>query len=367
MRPRSLLVVRPSLTVGGADRVTLTLLRALDRARFAPRLALLRGDGPLLAEVPADVPIEVLGARNVITAAAPLRRLIRRERPDIVLSTSSGTNITAALAISAPRPRLVLSERNGLIRDQPAHKLWPFLLAKRLTYPRADCVVAVSAGVASDLRRRLGLGESQVQIAYNPVVTEDLEERAAAAVQEPWFEDAVPVLLAAGRLVHAKGFDLLLDAVARVRREVECRLLLLGEGPLRHQLATRASELCLAAVFKAPGFVANPYSYMRRCSLFVLASRFEGLPGVLIQAMACGAPVVAADCPFGPAEIVRSGVDGMLVPPNDSASLAAAILALLKDPSQRRAMAEAGRASARRFTLENIMPNYVRALDPEGE
>ena len=365
MKPARLFMVRPTLDTGGADRVTLTLLQHLDRALFAPTLVLIRRRGALLAEVPADVEVIALDAGGIFSAARPLRRLIRKRAPHIVFSTSSGTNITAALATPRPGPRLVLSERSGLIREHRAHKRWILLAAKRLLYRRADCVTAVSRGVADDLRARLGIEPARTQVVYNPIVTSDLEERVAAPVAEPWFDDDVPVLLAAGRLTEVKGFDVLLDALVDVRRQHRCRLIILGEGPLRNELERQAERLGIDHAVKFPGFEANPFAYMRRSTAFVLSSHFEGLPGVLIQAMACGTPVVATDCSFGPAEIVTDGEDGMLVPPADPRALAKALLTLLRDDPRRSALGVAARVSARRFTVEASLPNYVRALTPD--
>jgi glycosyltransferase involved in cell wall biosynthesis len=365
VKPRTLYIVRPTLDTGGADRVTLTLLQHLDRGAFAPTLVLMRRTGKLLADVPADVDVNSLEAANILSAAVPLRRLLRERQPDIVFSTSSGTNITAALATPRPGPRLVLSERSGLVREHPLLKRWILVTAKRWLYGRADCVTAVCEGVADDLRARLGLRFSQTRAVFNPVVTPEMNTLAAEPVDEPWLDGPTPVLVAAGRLTRVKAFDLLLEALASVRRSHDCRLILLGEGPLRGSLENLASALGLRESVRFAGFVHNPYPYLRRGTIFVLSSHFEGLPGVLIQAMACGAPVIATDCPFGPNEIVTPGTDGMLVPPGDPRSLAEAIVTLLDDAPRRRAMAEAGRASAQRFTLEKIMPNYVRALDPD--
>ena len=365
MKALSVFLVRPTLGAGGADRITLTLLQQLDRQRFNPTLVLNQSRGELLDKVPRDVEVLSLDAPGIFNAARPLRRVVDERRPDVVFSTSSGSNVTAALAARRPGPRLVLSERNGLVRDQPAHKLWPLLLAKRLLYSRADCVTAVSAGVAEDLRRRLHLPADRLSVVYNPVVTPELTTLAEEPVDEPWFDEDVPVLLAAGRLVNAKGFDLLLEALARIHKQTTCRLIVLGEGPLRAQLSARAQSLGVADSVKLPGFVANPYAFMRRCTAFVLPSRFEGLPGVLIQAMASGAAAIAADCPFGPSEVIRSGKNGILVPPKDPRALADELLTLLQDDTGRRALGEAARTSAQRYTLEATMPNYVRALDPD--
>ncbi len=365
--PRSLFVVRPSLSVGGADRVTVTLLRHLDRSRFSPTLVLLASGGQLMPELPGDVEVVDLEAVNLLAGVLPLARLLRKRRPDIALSTSSGTNLTLALAAGrahSGRPRIVLSERNGLVRDQPFYKRWILLAAKRWLYRRADCVTAVSAGVGQDLGRRLGLPPDHVRVVYNPIVTPELELDALAPVEEPWFDGPDPVLVAGGRLVHAKGFDRLLLAFASLRQSQACRLLILGEGPLRVELERQAAELGIAPDVRLAGFRPNPYPYLHRATAFVLSSRFEGLPGILIQAMACGTAVVAADCPFGPREILTQGKDGILVPHDDPAALVDAMTRVVSDADLRRRLGEAARSSARRFHLDAILPNYVNALDP---
>lgn len=365
--PLDICIVRPTMGQGGADRVTLTLLETLDRDRFRPRLVLLRRQGEWLSRVPSDVPIHDLGGRSLWTAWWPLARLLRRLAPQIVLSTSSGANLDAAIAHRlAGRPgRLVLSERNVLDRAAAtglSRRLQ--LRLKRLLYPLADCVTAVSKGVARDLVERLRVPAERVRVVYNPVVTPEIE---ALAREEPpdWPEPGPPVILGAGRMVPAKGFDTLLEAVARSRHEPAARLVILGDGPRRDALAARAKQLGLAGRIRLPGFDPNPFCYMARATVFVLASRHEGLPGTLIQAMACGCAVVATDCHAGPSEIIEDGVSGLLTPVGDPAAMAAAIDRLLADHELRdRMAARARRDVVRRFSLDAVMKRYLEALDP---
>jgi glycosyltransferase involved in cell wall biosynthesis len=348
---------------GGADRVTATLLQHFNRQRFAPTLVLLRAEGPLMHAVPSDVPVQALGSANVLSAVIPLAAYFRRQRPDIVLSTSSGTNVTVLLAaaLSSHGPRLVISERNVLLHARATARRRLILLLKRLTYSRADAVTAVSQCVRDDLVARLHLRPDRVRVVYSPVSLDEVAALARAPASHPWLKQDLPVVLSAGRLVPAKDHHLLLRAFHSVRTRRAARLIILGEGPLRQALLAEARRLGMGDV-ALPGFDPNPFAYMARCSVFVLSSRFEGLPGVLMQAMACGSAVISTDCPCGPAEIIEPGVSGLLTPVGDSGALADAISGLLDDPPERERLGEAARRAAQRFSTERIVPLYEAAL-----
>lgn len=364
-KPLDLWIVRPTLGQGGADRVTLTLLQAFDRELFRPSLVLMRATGELLGEVPADVPIHDLGARSLWTAWWPLARRLRRRPPQILFSTSSGTNLTVVIArlLCGRRMRTVLSERNAIRRRHPRRfKRWLQARLKRLLYPRADCVTAVSRGVAAELVGELRLAQEQVRVVYNPVVTSALSERAAAELDHLWFSGDEPILLGVGRFVPAKRFDLLIEILTRLESPRSPRLVLLGDGPELPALTRLVSRLGLENRVWLAGFRTNPFAFMARCTVFVLSSSNEGLPGALIQAMACGAAVVATDCPHGPSEIVEDGVSGLLVPVDDGAALVAGIDRLLDDPGLRARLGRAGRRAAQRFSLEAALGRYVDAL-----
>lgn len=368
-RPPRVMFFCPTLGEGGADRVVLTLLRGLDRARVRPELALMRREGALVADVPADVPTFVLGSRRLLVSAPDLARLIRRERPDVVFSTHGGSNVIAAIAhgLAGARARLVLSERSALVRDDRGRARRALELpAKRVTYRRADLVTAVSSGVARELAARLGLAAGKIRVVYNPVIDDDLAAAAAEPVAHPWFEPAaaaVPVIVAVGRLVEIKDYPTLLDAFARIRAARRARLLVLGDGPLRAALEARVRAAGLADDVALHGFDRNPFKYMARARLLLHASRAEGLPGALIQAMACGTPVVSTDCDFGPREVIaRPGHDGFLVPVGDAAALADRALALLADGDLARRVAAAARQSAGRFTAAAALARYEAAI-----
>ncbi|HKE14452.1 MAG TPA: glycosyltransferase [Kofleriaceae bacterium] len=366
---------RPTLDDGGADRVTLTLLQNLDRARFRPTLVLVRRRGALMAELPPDVPVVELGAARLATSGIALRRLLRAERPDVLFSTASVANIPAAAAHRAAgaRGRLVLSERSTLYRGHGRlHARQSAMVAlKRLTYRFADLVTAVSQGVADELARVLGLAAARIKVVYNPMVTDEVDALAAAPVEHRWLGAGPgaggrehPVIVAVGRLIDIKDYPTLLDAFARIRQDVAAaRLIILGNGPERARLVELARGLGLADAVDFAGFDPNPFKYMARARLLLQSSTVEGLPGSIIQSMACGTPVVSTDCDHGPREVIQeSGRDGFLVPVSDSAALADRALALLRSPELRDRMGAAARLSVQRFSVAESVARYQDAI-----
>ena len=362
---KQVLVFRPTLADGGADRVTVTLLHHLDRARFAPSLALIKRGGVLADEVPRDVPVIELGAPRLAVAVPALARAIRERKPDVVVCTAGGANVVAVAAhrLAGSKARLVLSERSALRRaDRSALRTAVELRLKRAAYRRADLITAVSEGVADDLVDLLALDRARVQVVYNPMIAGDVAARAAEPVTHPWFAGPEPVLLAVGRLVDAKDYPAMLAALAAIRRSTPARLAILGEGPLRGALDARVRALGLGDAVVFLGYDKNPYRYMQRARLVIQSSRAEGLPGALIQSLACGTPVVATDCDHGPREVVREGVDGYLVRVGDPQALAARVLAILGDARLRARLGAAGAEGAQRFSIASSMQRYHAAI-----
>ena len=247
-----------------------------------------------------------------------LARYLRRRRPTALLAASVYENLEAvrARSLALVRTRLVLSEHAALsahLGDRGGRRFARVMPQVRRLYPRADKVIAVSRGVAEDFRAAGGLPPSLLEVIYNPVWTTDLEARAAVFVADPWFAaDAPPVILGVGRLVKQKDFPTLVRAFALLRKCRCARLVVLGsaldEGKThtrQRELNELAAELGVAADVRFPGSVPDALPYMARAAVFVLSSRYEGFGNVLVEALACGTPVVSTDCPSGPAEISR--------------------------------------------------------------
>jgi glycosyltransferase involved in cell wall biosynthesis len=229
----------------------------------------------------------------------------------------------------------------------------------RLLYPLADCIVAVSAGVADDLSKILKVPRSQIKVIYNPVVTTEMLVASRHRVTHPWFADGEPpVILGIGRLTHAKGFSTLIQAFAKIRKaHIPARLMILGEGNERDKLEKLVFELGIDSDVSLPGFQNNAYSFLRHASVFVLSSLWEGLPTVLIEALACGTPIISTDCHSGPREILEDGKWGILVPVADEDALVTAIQNSLATPQQP--IPEIAWA---RFEQEEVLSKYLQLI-----
>jgi glycosyltransferase involved in cell wall biosynthesis len=379
----------------GAERIWLHLGEAFAARGHRVDLVLGRRTGHLADAVPPGVRVVDLAVRSTlpligaalrdprsarslapalvalpppwILAAVPaLAAYLERERPDALLSALSYSNLAALWARErADVPvRVAVSEHNTLsVRAAHARRRrWRVLpLLESRWYPRADAILAVSTGVADDLARTAGLPRERIVVTYNPVVSDAIRVAAREPVAHAWLAPgAAPVVLGVGKLAPQKGFDTLLRAFARVRAQRPARLAILGEGPQRRALEQLAGELGIAADVALPGFVANPFAWMARSAVFALSSRWEGLPGALIEALACGCAVVSTDCPSGPAEILEGGRLGPLVPVEDDEALGAAIARALSDPSDPAPR----RARAEDFSLDRVAPRYLAALLP---
>ncbi|MFN4032520.1 MAG: glycosyltransferase [Fimbriimonadales bacterium] len=353
-----------SLEVGGAERVFVTLANGFAARGHETQVALVKPEGALREELRPAVRIVDLRTYRIGRTVLPLARYLRRERPDAMLSTLSQPNLAALLARRLARvsTRIVLREANTPTREfgnavKLKDRVVPALIAR--LYREADAIVAVSKGVQADLMRLTRLPQARIPCIYNPVITHELLQRREEPVEHPWFTaGAPPVVLAVGRLTAQKDFPTLLRAFAAVRQQMDARLLILGEGEQRAELTQLAEQLGVAQDVQLPGYEPNPFRYMRRASLFVLSSRYEGLPNALIQAMACGCPVVATDCPSGPREILADGKYGALVPVGDGGALADAIIQGLQGR-----IPPAPPEWLQQFEESHIIGQYLRVLE----
>jgi len=351
--PLSLLVVSTILARGGAERFVATLLRHLDRERVRPELCLLREE--VGYPLPEDVEVTRLGYRSALDLPRTirrLRRLIEAREPAVVLGNITATNLACGMALAGigHAPRWI-----ARIGSSPRHLDGPVraFLARRVL-PAADLFVVNSSGLVAGLEAFYPFTAGRIRVLANPT---DFERIDRLALEPPVRErtGGGPVVLAVGRLFPEKRHDLMLEAVARVRRELPLELWICGEGPGRRGLEREIIRRGLSGVVHLLGFCENPFALMRQADVFLMSSDHEGLPNALIEAQGLGLPAVSTRCPYGPQDIVEHERTGLLVPVGDVEALAAALLELLRDAGRRGELARAARVSIRaRFSAPEL-------------
>jgi glycosyltransferase involved in cell wall biosynthesis len=358
-------VYLPDLAAGGAEMAMLRIAGGFAATGRSVDLVLARAEGGLMGQVPDGVRVVDLGARPPLlaTKTVALARYLARERPAALLAALDVVaTATAARRLARVPTRVVLSVQTNLsqqFRDRPDGGVRRRLV--RALYPRTPVLVAASQGVADDVARIAGLDRRRIHVIPNPVVTDDLERRAAAPVDHPFFAPgAPPVVIGVGRLVRQKDFATLVEAFARVRAQRPARLVILGAGDPREpeterELRARIEQLGLVQDVALPGWVDDPQAWMARAAVFALSSIYEGFGNVVAEALAVGTAVVATDCESGPAEILEGGRHGRLVPVGDPEALAEGILTALRHPSD----ADALRSAAARYRTDRIAAAYL--------
>lgn len=369
-----------NLNGGGVQQTMLHLADEWQRRGWCVEFVVCRDTGPMRDFIPAEVGIRILsrysclrGRLNAWRADPTSWRALLRPvlmplktswhlaylpalsdylaecRPRVLYTSGPYPSMVGLWArrLAGTSTRIVVSERVSYSHFRAPDKRnkwrWRYLppLLYRV-YREADGIVANSMGTADELAYWTGLSRERIRVIYNPVVTPRLKEMSRARPQHPWLRDdrEAPVVLTVGRLVPMKDHATLLRAFARLRAGRPVRLLILGEGKWRSSLRWLAAELGVTADVDMPGWTTNPYAHMAHADLFVLSSREEGFGNVLVEALACGCPVVATDCPSGPAEILDHGRYGTLVPPGDDEAMAKAMAGALDVPVDASMLAQ---------------------------
>lgn len=319
----------------GAVRMMMTLAAGLHAHGYRVDVLAANCSGAYADAIPSGIRVFDLHAKTPTRALFRIVDYLRRERPDVVIASEhySGLPALYALRLARVNSRCIIRQDNTWGMDSARFRGLQRIITPRMVprmFRRAD-IIAVSHGVARDFASHFPHLRNNIAVIYNPVISDELMAHSRSRVEHPWFgSDQPPVVLAIGRLARAKGFDILIEAFARVANQTTARLLILGEGPERSRLEAQISSLKMAHVCRLEGYCSNPYPFLRNASAFVLSSRFEGLPTVLIEALAVGTPVIATDCPSGPREILAAGKYGTLVPTENPERLASAILQQLR-------------------------------------
>ena len=361
-------ILLPDLRGGGAERVAVNLANAFVQRAHSVDMVLLCATGEFLSDLDPKVNVVDLKFSRVRWAIIPLVRYLRSARPSTLLAFMWPLTILAlwARTLSRVATRVVVAEHttwstNFLLRRRTVG--WQVRTSMHHFFPKADGIVAVSLGAAEDLARFSGVDRNSISVIYNPVVG-DAERQPDSPPDDPqgWCAGSHRRVLAVGTLTGIKDYATLLNAFALLRQQVDARLLILGEGECRTALAAQAQALGIADSVFMPGFVQNPSHYYRHADLHVLSSTGEGLPTVIIEALAAGTPVVSTDCPSGPREILDGGKFGSLVPVGDAQALAEAMRESLASEHDSAALM----ARAQDFSIDKATGRYLELLLPDA-
>lgn len=360
----------PNLEIGGAEKVTANLLNELDRKKFSPQLILQEKKGYHLGTVPKDILIVNFNGCNLFCSFLKLIKYFHKESPDIFVSVFPRFSVVAIAAkiFSGSNAKIVVIEHSifsrtatnapTLLRRMVARFIFPALM--RILYQNSEAIICVSRGVANDITKITGL-KNKIGVIYNPIVNPEIYELAKEPVNHPWILDkSTPVILAVGRLVKAKDYPTLLNAFYMILRIKQAKLLILGEGNDELKIKRFAERLGISGSVDFLGLQENPYKFMAKSSVFVLSSQQEGFSTVIVEAMACGLPVVSTDCESGPSEIIQDEKNGYLVKVGDSAAMAEKIIKILDNNAVRNKFSENGRIRAKDFTVGNKTQEYEK-------
>lgn len=355
----------PSFSDGGVEKMMVTLAGGFARAGIATDFLTRSGDLPYLDQLDPAVNLIRL-SHDRREKARQTAQYLRESRPTVLISAKGKDDRMALDARDAAgsdarvflRCGIHLSSRPKMTSPNPFRRYWNHWRLVRM-YARADGVICVSQGVADDVCAVTRLDRARVTVVRNPTITPNFAARLEEPLEDDWFAvGEPPVILGAGSLAPVKHFEVLVEAAARVMKDSDARLVILGEGKERERLETLARRLGIADRVRLPGFIPNVLPWMRRAAVFVLSSEREGSPNVLTEALACGTPAVATDCPAGPMEILAGGRYGPLVPIGDVDAMARGIRQVLDHPLP----AETLREAVAEYTIERACAAYLRAF-----
>lgn len=359
------------LSGGGAEKSLQILAGFLLGSGVEVKVITLHTDADVY-DLPAGVELTTLrtgrlsrGAGKIAMlplSAWELARAVRAWAPDVCVSNLPRSNIAHVMTrwFGNRRPVLV-TEHIATAENYPSARLGNRAMRAliRASYRNADGVLAVSQGVADGLAA-LGVARAKIRVIFNPVCLQSIETQAREHLASGT-DARIPTVITVGRHAEQKRHDVLLRAFALVRRELDARLILVGRGPLRPALEQLARTLGIDDAVVFTGWQRNPFAWMSRADVFVLSSSFEGFGNVLVEAMACGLPVISTDCRSGPREILRDGA-GMLVPVDDVTAMADAMLRVLSNAELRSTLSRAARRRAADFDIGAIGPGYLELL-----
>jgi len=332
-----------SMGEGGAQRTVANLVTGFVERGLDAELLLLRAEGPYLESLPSDTKVIELEANRALGSIPELVSYLRDREPEVLFSTMEYLNVVALLSKLLSRVSTRTAIRAANVQSEKSRSGFrnsvQYQLAKYL-YPKADHFIALSKYVRNDFSEYYGINKDEISVIYNPVAIEEIQELATEMVDIPFCDNNSDLIVNVGSLTEQKDIQTTIKAFKKITECRDAQLLILGKGEQRDGLIRLATTLGIEDSVHLPGFVDNPFAYMSEADVFVLSSRWEGFGHVIVEAMACGTPVVSTNCPGGPAEILENGKYGALVPVGDTTALANAVVQLLENPLEKEILLE---------------------------
>lgn len=363
MKKIKILFIIDFLGGGGAQRVVSNILKFIDRSIFEPELAVLTMVGDYMNSLPNNIIFHNMNIRRSRYSMISLSRVIKKVKPQIIFSTlpEIDSAVYIAVKLSACSTKVVFRSPNFLSTyffEVPVYTRFFSLWA----YRYADKIISSTEEMRTDMYNNFNMPPDKIKVIPNPIDIEMIEKKSIEPINDPLFQmkslEKYPIIMAMGRLAKQKGFSYLLRAFKIVRDKLKARLVILGEGEKKNELENLAQNLNISTDVSFIGFKSNPYKYLSHANLFVLSSLWEGFPNAIIEAMACGTPVISTNCSSGPKEIITSCVNGLLVPPENPEEMAKAILEVLTNKKLSEKIAEAGSKKVNEFDIKKIMSAY---------
>lgn len=346
---------------GGAQRTVANLAKGFVERGYEIDLLLLRAEGPYLEELPDEVAVVEMDADRALKSIPELVGYFKETNPDVLFSTMEYLNVTSLISsmLSRTSARIVIRAANvQMLKDKSSIRSKLQLVLARHLYPRADEIIALSEYVRRDITSHYNLERCSISVIYNPVAVEKIQQLSMKGIEHDVFNSKADVIISVGRLSEQKDIATTLRSFALLSNRRDAKLVILGKGEQRDMLVKMAEDLGVSGQVYFFGWVDNPFPYMAAADVFVLSSQWEGFGHVIVEAMACGTPVVATDCPGGPSEILAGGQYGELVPVGDTEALSKAIEQTLVDPPEKATLID----RATDFSYRKIIDQYEETI-----
>ena len=347
-----------SMRAGGAERATVNLINSLIRKNVRIDLVLVERTGEFLLLIDPEINIVDLKSKSSRRSKGNFKEYLKTFQPDMIFAVQNHVQlmVLAAARELNSKARIILNEQSTFSKNIRGLKGFVQRILSKKYFKDASVITAVSSGVADDLKRRFPALSSKIKVIHNPVLNEVVFKLMNEEPEHLWFRSRQRIIVSAGRLIKSKNFSLLIEAFGSMENRKEYKLVIFGEGEYRNELEALIKKMNLGDLVSLPGYEKNPYRYFRAAELFVLSSDYEGLPGVLIEALACGCKCVSTDCENGPAEILENGKYGWLSPVASKELLTSAMQNALSSSADKNKLIE----RANDFQSDKISNRYLQ-------